>query len=285
MAYSISIHDRRQVHPIVPTMTDPEDNPPIPPAPKEGEEVGNRPSSHGHDIHGSPIELAVLTPGNLEEPNSCGSHDNRNDPDKDADDGDSDCDYDDDDSDDPDDPDVPNVPDGQMEPKGLDHGALQNSVAGDEAGNAGKLQGEHRIPNMVQPERRRSTKIGYGYSAPGYPSSAGILRDKFDRLNPFAPAFYKNYGHPSDDPEQAGARASEDHTDFEELLRRHHGPNVIYSPEGAMRVNIATLQRACLDRLRKELAHRAFEFKYLRGNNHSVILNTLIHQYGWLYAP
>jgi hypothetical protein len=79
----------------------------------------------------------------------------------------------------------------------------------------------------------------------------------------------------ADDPERVGG--SGEPLDFERRLWRDYGGRVVYVEEDTLAVNIATLQRLKLQRLRKELVVSAFRFKYSPGNAHNSSQDSFSH--------
>jgi hypothetical protein len=128
---------------------------------------------------------------------------------------------------------------------------------------------EHATP-------RRPAEWGAGYDPT--PSSPHLLRSMFFSRNTAT----NLYAPPRvDDPERTGG--SEEKPDFERQLWRDYGGKVIYraDKEDSLKVNIATLQRLKLQRMRKTLVEEAFKFKYLSGKIHmSYLDNRLLHEYG-----
>ncbi|KAK0620464.1 hypothetical protein B0T14DRAFT_567207 [Immersiella caudata] len=87
-----------------------------------------------------------------------------------------------------------------------------------------------------------------------------------------------HYAPRADDPEDAGS--SEKNVEFERQLKRIFKGSLIYARtrEDSPTVNIATMQRIELQRMRKELVKLAFQFKYLREGTSK--MNEKLHAYG-----
>ncbi|KAK4454219.1 hypothetical protein QBC34DRAFT_490643 [Podospora aff. communis PSN243] len=132
---------------------------------------------------------------------------------------------------------------------------------------------QRSIPSAEPAEPSRPMQWGKGYDPA--PSSSHFVRGMFSNIvNPRS-----NYHPgPADDPERVAA-GSEEPLHFERRLWRDYGGSVVYTSKDALKVNIATLQRLKLQRLRKELVVSAFRFKYSPGNLHTPYIDDVLHKY------